>query len=226
MGAWGSNINEAHRDCEPDEGVRLDLPVGLMDLNGSTGITCTTATTPKRVLSSGQIYVQWDASSSVAAYIHTELPRNLALRPKSSGKVLYTDLRLSLRMKSAGATDSPAMTVTAKARSAGGAIKATFTAVFTPPPAPPTTSPDYTTYAARYATTNAVSGLAADAANPKNYVFSFADVAGTGPVYLAPGDSIDITITPGAHTTDAITLWDLRLSAGLNACNTERLERS
>lgn len=226
MGAWGSNINEAIRDCVPDEGVRLDLPIDLNHLIGSAGNLCTTTTTPKRVLTSDQTIIQWDASSSVAAYVHTRLPANLAKTPKLSGKVPFADLRIALRMKSAGATDAPALTVTAKARAAGGAIKATFTAVFTPPPAPPTTSPDYTTYAARYATTNAVSGTAADAANPKDYVFSFKNVSGTGPAYLEPGDTIDIKIVPGAHTTDAITLWDVRLSAGLNACNTERIERN
>ncbi len=222
MGAWGSNINEAIRDCIPDEGVRLDLPVSIDDLNSSTGVNCTTATTPKRVLSSDITIIQWDASSSVAAYLHCKLPHNLAKAPKLSGKVEYADLRLGLIAKSAGATNSPAFTVTAKARSAGGAVKATFTAVFTPPAAPASTSPDYAAYAAQYATSNAVTNTT----DPKEYVFSFKDVAGTGPTYIEPGDSIDIKIVPGAHTTDALELHDIRLSAGFNACNTERFERN
>ncbi len=222
MGAWGSNVNKALRDCVPDFGVRLDLPVSINDLVGSAGNTCTTTTTPKRVLSSDITIVQWDATSVVAAYVKTRLPSNLAKVPKLSGKIEFADLRLHLSARSAGATDSPAFTVTAKARAPGGAVKATFTAVFTPPAAPASTSVDYAAYLAQYATANTVTNTT----NPKEYVFSFKDVAGTGPTYIEPGDSIDIKIVPGAHNTDALELHDLRLTAGLNACNTRSFERN
>lgn len=204
-----STLNEAIRQSEPDAGFWTDLGIGIKDLMGHTGLDCTLTTTPKRVLGSDDLYIQWDAGVSVAAYLVVPLPRTLAKRQKLSYGIAYAQLRLHLALRSAGATNSPAMTVTAKARAKNGALKATFTAVFRPDPS------------GAAPTTNAVSTQT----NPLEYVYTFEELAGTGPTYIEPGDKLVITITPAAHAADALELHDLHISCTQNAGFTDRTKR-
>lgn len=211
MGAWDSNINEAIRGSVSDEGSWETLPKTLMDLEGHTGLRLTLTTTPYRVLTSEKLTVIWDASSSVAAHLKVVLPRNLAMRPSKVAATLdipFPRIRVFLSALSAGATDTPGFAVTAKAKALGGAVKATFTAVFRASQPIPGGGTSAATEGAA-PTTGAV------------LCYDFFGVYGTGPVYLAPGDDMDITITPDAHTTDTLTIDGLLVEAAVNAAYTE-----
>lgn len=212
MGAWASNLNQAVRISEPDQGSWFDLPYSTMDLEGHTGLRLTLSTTPYRVLSSAKLTVKWDASSSVAAYLKAQLPSSLALRAsKTVGantyNIAFARLRLVLAAMSGGLTDVPGFTVTGKSQAFGGAVKATFTSVFKAS----VPMPESITSAA----TNAVTPT-----TPAVLVYDFFDTYGAGPVYIAPGDDFDFTITPDAHTTDVLTLHGLRVQAALNPAYT------
>lgn len=216
MSGMGYNINESIRGTVPDQGAWFDLPYSTMDLEGHTGLRLTLTTTPYRVLTSDKLSVKWDASSSVAAYLKVMLPQSLAARPSKTAATInipFPRIRLILAAVSAGATDAPAFTITAKARAFGGAEKATFTAGFlASQPMPGGATSDAT-------------NTATNATNGKVLVFDFFEKSGTGPVYLAPGDDMDIKIVPGAHTTDALSIYGLRVQAALNANYTDLRSR-
>jgi hypothetical protein len=205
-----NTINQVLRLSTADEGQLYDLPYMLTDLAGSAGNNITTSTTPKIVLSSDKIYAQWDTSSSVAAYLKVQIPRQAAYQPSKKAATLnipFLRLRvaLSLLVPTTVGPDTPSITVTAVSRASNGAVKGPFTAVFVPPAdgSAPTTA--------------AVSNQT----NPLLYVFDFFEVIGSGTTYLAPGDDMDIKIVPGAHTNDVLQLHGLRVECALNQCKTD-----
>lgn len=204
MAAWGSNLGEAIRESVPDQGFPENLDLFNI-VRGHTGLLLTLSTTPKNVLSSGYTTFQWDASSSVAAYVKTLLPASMAFQPSKKAATLnipFLRFRLHMRVRMAGATDTPRITVTAKLRAVDGAIKATFT--------PTSIETDGSLL------TDGTCAALGNPTNPALRTWDFFETSGSGPVYSAPSDYLDLTITPGTHTTDALECHGITLGRHVN----------
>lgn len=94
-----------------------------------------------------------------------------------------------------GGTDTIVVTMTIYARAAGGALKGPFTATAT---------------------------LTKSGTNPQELIFDFAEQAASL-LYILPDDELTVSITPSAHTTDALTFYGgqfrLRENAALTNAN-------
>lgn len=221
MAAWGSNIGEAIRESVPDQGFPETIDLFNI-LRGHTGLLLTLSTTPKNVLTSDYLTAQWDASSSVAAYVKTMLLPTLAFQaskkvtgsgtPDLTYNIPFLRFRLHARVRMAGATDVPVITVTAKLRASGGAIKTLFT--------PTSIAADGSTL------TDGTCKALGNPTNPDLRTWDFFQTYGTGPVYAAPGDYLDIKMVPGAHTTDALELHGLTMGWNVNPNYTDITARS
>lgn len=215
MGGWSSNISQAIRDVIPDEGIWQDLPGwDITKFREEAGNIVTTSTTPVLVLTSDVVSVSWAASNVDAAYLIGQVPRSLATLPSKTAAVRnipFPRLRLILSMLQAtDNTDTPGLTVTAKARAFDGAVKATFTSNFlASQPLPGGGS-------------SAATNVITNQTNPKAYVYDFWEVYGTGPVYIEPGDSLHIKIVPGTHGNNAVSCHGLILQAACNMAYTDK----
>lgn len=211
MGAWASNLNQARRDSRDDEGAWQDIQgIDLNTCRDEAGLLLTGATSPVLALASDFLSVSWAAANVDAMYLRTRIPREAAYKISKAAATInipYLDLRLCLwlRMAAAAGPDTPAIAVTAVARAASGALKATFTAGF------------MASFQGGTAT-NAVP----NSTNPTPFHFTFFEKSGTGPVYLAPDDELTIKIVPAAHGTDALHLWGVNLRCRTNAGWTDR----
>lgn len=213
MAAWASNIQEAIRESVPDQGFNFDIDLFNL-LTDEAGTLIGAGTTPVAVVSSDETFKRWAASNVDASYANVRLPRTLASRPSvvaATRDILFPRAKLHIVAVMSGASDTPRVTVTAKARNGVGALKATFT--------PTSLDSDGTTVL-----TNGTGKALSDSL--QEIVWDFSLASGTGPVYLAPGDRFDIKIVPGTHGTDTVNLYDAWLEVWANANLTDITLRS
>lgn len=212
----GSHLQQQIRDSIPDQGFQTDID--LMNLmRDEAALLITGSTSPVSVIASDYLMYRWAAANVDAMTCKVRLPRTLAMQPSKAAATLSIPfprlkLHLDLRMGAAVGPDVPRVTVTAKARASGGALKATFT--------PTSIDTDGSVL------TNGTCKPLANSTNPEDRTWNFFGVYGTGPVYLAPGDYLDIKIVPGAHGTDTVELHGAWLEVWSNAALTTRSLRS
>ena len=205
MAAWASNIHQAIRSAVPDQGFQQEIDLFNL-LTDEAGTPVGAGTTPVAVVSSDETLKRWAASNVDAMYANARLPRSLAYRESKVAATLgirYPRVKLHVVAKMSGASDTPRITVTAKARNGTGALKATFT--------PTSVDSDGTTVLTDGTGKPLSSSL-------QEIVWDFFLISGTGPVYLAPGDRLDLKIVPGTHGTDTVDLYDawLEFWGGVN----------
>lgn len=207
MGGGKNQIGELLRDSVPDEGNWQDIAaISLNQLREENGNIVTTGTTPVLVLANDFLSVKWAAGNTDAAYLIWQAGRELAFRSHRTSHVPYTRLRLTLALRMAAAVgpDTPAIAVTARARAFNGALKQAFTGVYKPRSV---TSPE----------ANAVTNQT----NPLDYTFTFNDVVNADNLIIQPGDSVVFKVVPGAHGTDDLECWGIRLQAAMNPAYTD-----
>lgn len=218
-GTSPSTLGQAFRTSIPDEGFPITQDLFNI-LRGHTGLSLTLTTTPKLVLTSDYLTAQWDATVVAAALAKVYIPPTLAFRPSKASATInipFPRFRVHLRARMAGASDTPRITLTAQARAADGAIKATFT--------PKSNEKSGETDTGVVLTDGTCAALT-NATNPAVRTWDFFEVYGTGPVYLAPGDYIDLKFVPAAHGTDAIEVHGATVSMHVNPNYTTESQRS
>jgi len=212
MAAWGSNINEAIRQGTADQGFWKDYDLFNI-VRDEAGLILTGSTSPVLALASDVLSISWAAANVDAMYAKIRLTDHLALLASKAAATInipFPRFKLNALLLSAGDTNTPRITVTAKLRAAAGAVKATFT--------PTSIEADGTTLTngtCKPLLTNTL------AVNPELRTWNFFETYGTGPVYAAPGDYLDLKIVPGTHGTDAIGLHGIWLQVAENIRQTD-----
>lgn len=210
------NIQQFIRDSVPDEGFWQDVDL-FNSVRGHTGLLLTGSTTPVLDLTSDYLMFKWAAASTATAYVKHRFGRELAYQQnKTAGANTYNipipRFRLNAALRMAGSTDATTrVTVTAILRAANGAQKGTFT--------PTSIESDGSTL------TNGTCKYVSNQTNPLVYTWDFSNVYASGPLYAAPGDSIDFKIVPGSHGTDALECHQLYLQVANNLAYTIESQR-
>lgn len=207
----GSSIQQDIRESIPDQGNFRDIDIFNI-LRDEAFTLIGAGTTPVAAVSSDTAHFVWAAANVDAAYAAIRLGRDLALSPSRAAATKGIPfprfkLNLGVRMAAAAGPDQPRITVTAKLRAMGGAIKATFT--------PKSIETDGTTL------TNGTCAAVTNTTNPELRTWDFFEIAGTGPVYAAPGDTLYLKIVPGTHGTDALHLHQAYLQVAENIAYTD-----
>ncbi len=184
-----SSLHETILAAKATTGYWKDVPIALGTCRTSGALTLTAGTNPTIGVSSHQAQINWAASDSAALHLPSgfTLPRNATpVEYNPATKRLGVNLALDMTTQKAGATDTVTFTASIYARTPGSATqKGPFTAT-----ASATNSGTY----------------------PTRLTFSFGGVVDASGYRLEPGDVIEeFSVTPSAHTTDAVFITSLTL---------------
>lgn len=219
MGAGGSETNQLLRDTVTDQGVRRDIDL-FNFARDEAGLLITGSTSPVSVMSSNYLMHRWAASNVDAMQFKIKIPREAAY--KTSKKYLTTSVtdlpflnfQFHAALRSGGTTDSPRVTCLGILRAPDGAQKGTFTP----------TSPEMAAEVATgvILTDGTCAALpTGGSTNAKVRTWNFFEIFATGPLYAAPGDSLDLWLIPGTHGTDTVELQQAWMSIAMNPCYTD-----
>lgn len=171
-------------ECKTGDGFRRDVDLDIRNAylpSDASALTTTLTTNPGfAVAETNAIVLQWAATKVVAAGIDFPIPGDYDLSKD--------ELRLRLLTQMGGATDTPAFTVNVYSKRKATALTADLG---------PFTAKAENAFGGPASTNFAGSATAANA---------IVDISGKG---LKPGDVLYIKITPGAHGTDAINVYEL-----------------
>lgn len=209
--SWGSNVNQELRLSVPDHGVLHDIDL-FNFCRDEAALLITGSTSPVSVISSNYLMYRWAASNVDAMQIKTRIPRSAAYKISKKAATLnipFLNFQVTAAMRSGGTTDAPRVSCFGILRSATGAQKGTFT--------PTSIDSDGSTLTDGTCAALTTGG----STNPEVRTWNFFEVYGSGPLYAAPGDSLDLRLVPGTHGTDTVELHQLYMSIALNPAYTD-----
>lgn len=209
--SWASNVNQELRLSVPDHGVLQDIDLFNI-ARDEAALLITGSTSPVSVISSNYLMYRWAAANVDAMQFKTRIPRNAAYKTSKASATVnrpFLNFQITAALRSAGATDAPRVNCKGILRSATGAQKGTFT--------PTSIDSDGTVLTDGTCAALTTGG----STNPEVRTWNFFEVYASGPLYAAPGDSLDLWIYPAAHGTDAIEMHQVYMSIALNPAFTD-----
>ncbi len=222
-GTFGSNIGQANRLSVPDQGVLQDIDL-FNFARDEAALLITGSTSPVSAITSNYLLYSWAASNVDAMQFKTRIPRNAAYKvskatagtgtPDNTYNRPFLNFQISAALRSGGATNSPRVTCLGILRAANGAQKGTFT---------PTSAEMSSEVATGVILTDGTCAAlpTGGSTNPVVRTWDFFNVYASGPLYAAPGDSIDFWLIPGTHGTDTVELHQIWQTIALNPAFTD-----